>query len=92
MAQRSPDKKIPRVGSPIPRNASLPWDRVVLSVVIPVFNERETLPKILSKVLLALRDIDKEIIIVDDDSNDGTRNWLVENIGVGRKISFLSVD
>ena len=50
MAQRSPDKKIPQIGSPVPRNASLTWDRVVLSVVIPVFNEIATVEKLLRQV------------------------------------------
>lgn len=42
-----------------------------LSVVMPVYNERATLPKILERVRAV--DIDKEIIIVDNCSTDGTR-------------------
>lgn len=47
-----------------------------LSIVIPVYNERETLPIILSKVIPVLPDVNKEIVIVDDCSRDGTREWL----------------
>ena len=45
-----------------------------LSVVIPVFNEFATLGALLEKVDAV--DIDKEIIIVDDYSTDGTRDLL----------------
>lgn len=45
-----------------------------ISVIMPVFNERETLQKILEKVKNV--DIEKEIIIVDDCSTDGTREIL----------------
>ena len=45
-----------------------------ISVIMPVFNERETLQKILEKVKNV--DIEKEIIIVDDYSTDGTREIL----------------
>ncbi len=43
----------------------------VLSVVMPVYNERETLEKILARVCAV--PVDKEIILVDDGSTDGTR-------------------
>ncbi|MBI5116738.1 glycosyltransferase family 2 protein [Candidatus Poribacteria bacterium] len=45
-----------------------------LSVVMPVFNEAQTIDLILDRV--ASIDMDKEVIIVDDFSNDGTREIL----------------
>ena len=48
-----------------------------LSVVIPVYNERATLQEILSRVkAVPLPGIEKEIILVDDCSTDGTREIL----------------
>ena len=48
-----------------------------LSVVIPVYNERATLQEILSRVkAVPLPGVDKEIILVDDCSTDGTREIL----------------
>lgn len=45
-----------------------------LSIIIPVFNERETLPRILDRIQkLPYR---AEIIVVDDGSKDGTREFL----------------
>jgi glycosyltransferase involved in cell wall biosynthesis len=46
-----------------------------LSVVIPVYNERLTLPEILERVQ-AITILPKEIVIVDDCSRDGTRDYL----------------
>lgn len=45
-----------------------------LSVVIPVYNERETIREIIKRVSEV--EINKEIIIVDDYSTDGTREIL----------------
>ena len=47
-----------------------------LSVVIPVYNERDTLAEILRRVRAV--PIPKEIILVDDGSTDGTRDLLAE--------------
>lgn len=48
----------------------------LVSVVIPVYNERETLGEILQRVQAT--EIDKEILLVDDFSTDGTREMLQE--------------
>jgi len=50
--------------------------QVKVSVVIPVFNEIDTIEKIVSRVQSVA--MDKEIIIVDDYSTDGTRERLKE--------------
>ncbi|MCC6159357.1 MAG: glycosyltransferase family 2 protein [Deltaproteobacteria bacterium] len=49
-----------------------------LSVIMPVFNERTTIEEIVGQVLAIPRD--KELIIVDDGSTDGTRDILRERI------------
>src|SRR5581483_6768086 len=54
----------------------MPEGAVRLSVVIPVYNERLTLPEILQRVQAVA--IPKEIVIVDDCSTDGTRAYLRE--------------
>jgi glycosyltransferase involved in cell wall biosynthesis len=50
--------------------------RPYLSVVIPVFNERKTIEEILARVQAV--EIEKEIVIVDDGSTDGTRDFLAQ--------------
>lgn len=42
-----------------------------LSIVVPVYNEKETVEAII-KQIIALEDIEKEIVIVDDASTDGS--------------------
>lgn len=50
-----------------------------LSVVIPAYNERHTLGRVLVEVATVLPGVDKQIVIVDDCSVDGTRDWLQSN-------------
>lgn len=45
-----------------------------LSVVIPVFNEKDTIKKVIEKVKAS--PLEKEIIIIDDGSDDGTKKIL----------------
>ena len=47
-----------------------------LSLVIPVYNELPTLPEIVSRI--AAVDVDKELVLVDDMSSDGSREALTE--------------
>ena len=50
-----------------------------LSIVIPVYNELPTLGRILCAVSEALPAVEKDIVIVDDGSTDGTAHWLRAN-------------
>ena len=60
-----------------------------LSIVIPVFNEKNTILEILKSVeSVNLGAIEKEIIIVDDFSTDGTREILKDLRGDNYKIFF----
>ena len=53
-----------------------PRQHIVLSVVIPVYNERETLPRIMRAAMLVAPEVAKEFVVVDDCSLDGSREWL----------------
>ena len=52
-------------------------DHPEISIVIPVFNERESLPVLHEKLSGVLSEIGKtyEIVIIDDGSNDGSVEW-----------------
>jgi glycosyltransferase involved in cell wall biosynthesis len=50
-----------------------------LSIIMPVYNEQETLQEILGQVrAVELPDIEKEILVVDDGSTDGSRDILAK--------------
>lgn len=47
-----------------------------LSIIIPVFNEKDTIKEIVRQVEAVTLPLEKEIIIIDDRSTDGTREIL----------------
>lgn len=54
-----------------------------LSIVIPAYNEKNTIEEIVRRVkAVDLGDIEKEVIIVDDGSKDGTREILKSMSGI----------
>ena len=55
------------------------------SIIIPSYNEMKTLPEILQRI--SALPIDKEVVVVDDGSTDGTREWLDEAAS-GKKFPF----
>ena len=67
-----------------------------LSVVIPAYNEINTIEEILLKVQKV--NLDKEIIIVDDGSTDGTKEFLMKlqkskgEVRLEKTNKFINVD
>lgn len=49
---------------------------MLLSVIIPVYNEKSTVAEVIDKVSAIDLPVEKEIIVVDDGSNDGTAEIL----------------
>ncbi|MEM1378238.1 MAG: polyprenol monophosphomannose synthase, partial [Pseudomonadota bacterium] len=45
-----------------------------LSVILPAYNEAKNIPLIVEKIGSALKGVSHEVIVVDDDSPDGTAN------------------
>lgn len=54
-----------------------PVDQYDITVIVPVFNERETLPQVLQRIEKVMPPA-TEVIIVDDGSTDGTSQWLAD--------------
>ena len=52
---------------------------MIISVIIPCYNEKNTIEKIIDRIK-QLKDLEIEIIIIDDYSTDGTREILKEKI------------
>ena len=57
----------------------MPETYKLLSVIIPVYNEQSTISEVIEKVSAVILPIEKEIIVVDDGSTDGTVEVIREN-------------
>lgn len=60
-----------------------------VSIVIPCFNEIKTIETILKKVSNVRLDMEKEVIIVDDFSTDGTGEYLKSLEGKDKTIEII---
>jgi len=61
-----------------------------LSIIIPCYNEKDTIKKILEKINQSLKNYEfenYEILIVDDFSNDGTKE-ILKNLSIKEKIQI----
>ena len=60
-------------------------DLIKISIIIPCFNEKDTIIKIINKIILSLKNHNfksYEILIVDDGSSDGTTEIIKENYSI----------
>ena len=64
---------------------------VKLSVLMPVYNEIGTIARIIDAVTRAIPEVEKEIVIVDDNSSDGTGAFLDRNFGSAGTCSRLEL-
>ena len=48
------------------------------SIIIPAYNERDNIPLVVERLEALLADFDWEIVFVDDDSQDGSREVFME--------------
>ncbi|MEM4593539.1 MAG: glycosyltransferase family 2 protein [Zestosphaera sp.] len=51
---------------------------VRVSVVVPTYNERENIDELLSRINTSLSGVDYEVVVVDDNSPDGTAERVIE--------------
>ena len=60
-------------------------DLIKISIIIPCYNEKNTLIKIINKIILSLNNHNfkfYEILIVDDGSSDGTTEIIKDNFSI----------
>ena len=62
----------------------------IISIIIPTYNEYKNLPKLLDQLLNLETIFEKEIIIVDDNSSDGTQNLARSYSQNDRRIRLIS--
>lgn len=65
--------------------------RPVLSIIIPVFNEREVLPLCLQRLNAVVRQLDvtTELLFVDDGSCDGSAEYLTAQLAIDAAIRII---
>ena len=61
-----------------------------ISVVIPIFNELESLPELKRQLLENLQSFEKwEIIFIDDGSSDGSTEWLADLVSKDNNFKLI---
>jgi len=67
-------------------------DQTSVSIVMPTFNRRERLARVLDRYDEVARAVDHEIVIVDDGSTDGTAEWLADRARRDPRLRHLRLE
>jgi glycosyltransferase involved in cell wall biosynthesis len=64
----------------------------LISILVPVYNEAGTIRAVLDRLLAIQLPAEREIIVINDGSSDGTREVLDSLTGLSDRISVVHVD
>lgn len=70
----------------------MPTSSKLLSIIIPVFNEESTIAEVINKISAIKLPLEKEIIVVDDGSTDGTTEILRASVNSETIFHFTPVN
>jgi dolichol-phosphate mannosyltransferase len=59
------------------------------SIILPCLNEKDNLKLLISEIQNILKNINFEIIIIDDNSEDGTEKMITENFSKMQNLMFI---
>ena len=62
----------------------------MISIVIPTFNEVENIIPLLKNLITLVNDFEYEIIVVDDDSPDGTSDEVHKYMKLNKRIKLIT--
>ncbi|MEM5821026.1 MAG: glycosyltransferase, partial [Candidatus Aenigmatarchaeota archaeon] len=60
-----------------------------ISIIVPVYNERENIEKLVKRISNALKNYKFEIIFIDDNSTDGTTEKIKKLCDVNKNIVLI---
>ncbi|RLE57247.1 MAG: hypothetical protein DRJ40_02740 [Thermoprotei archaeon] len=70
-------------------SSNLNTQKPKLSIIIPTYNERDNIPELIKRLEKTLKDINYEIIFVDDNSPDGTAEVIRKYMTKNPKIKLI---
>ena len=63
---------------------------MIISIVIPTFNESQNIIPLIKNLIVLISDFEYEIIVVDDDSPDGTSEEVNKYMKLNKRIKLIT--